>query len=130
MKRKIEKIIKQIKFDEKGLIPVIVQDEKGEVLMCAYMNEEAIEKTIQTGKMHYYSRSRKKLWLKGENSGHFQIVKEFYIDCDNDTLLFKVKQQDAACHEGYYSCFFRKFDRDVFKIVKKKVFEPEKVYKK
>ncbi|MCD6408031.1 phosphoribosyl-AMP cyclohydrolase, partial [bacterium] len=116
--------------DEKGLIPVIVQDEKGEVLMCAYMNEEAIEKTIQTGKMHYYSRSRKKLWMKGETSGHFQIVKELYIDCDNDTLLFKVEQEGGACHEGYYSCFFRKFDGEGFKIVKEKIFEPEKVYKK
>jgi len=130
MEEKAKEIISQIKFDEKGLIPVIVQDEKGEVLMCAYMNEEAIEKTIQTGKMHYYSRSRRKLWMKGETSGHFQIVKELYIDCDNDTLLFKVEQEGGACHEGYYSCFFRKFDGEGFKIVKEKIFEPEKVYKK
>jgi phosphoribosyl-AMP cyclohydrolase len=125
----MEKIFELIKFDEKGLVVAIVQDEKGEVLMVAYMNKEAIEKTLKTGKMHYYSRSRKKLWLKGEESGNFQFVKEIYIDCDGDALLFKVEQKGGACHEGYYTCFFRKFENGEFKIFKEKIFEPKEVYK-
>ncbi len=125
----MEKIYELIKFDEKGLVVAVVQDEKGEVLMVAYMNKEAIEKTLKTGKMHYYSRSRKKLWLKGEESGNFQFVKEIYIDCDGDTLLFKVEQKGGACHEGYYSCFFRKFENGEFKIFREKIFEPKEVYK-
>jgi phosphoribosyl-AMP cyclohydrolase len=122
-------IFELIKFDEKGLVVAVVQDEKGEVLMVAYMNKEAIEKTLKTGKMHYYSRSRKKLWLKGEESGNFQFVKEIYIDCDGDALLFKVEQKGGACHEGYYTCFFRKFENGEFKIFKEKIFEPKEVYK-
>jgi phosphoribosyl-AMP cyclohydrolase len=118
----MEKIFELIKFDEKGFVVAIVQDEKGEVLMVAYMNKEAIEKTLKTGKMHYYSRSRKKLWLKGEESGNFQFVKEIYIDCDGDALLFKVEQKGGACHEGYYTCFFRKFENGEFKIFKVKNF--------
>jgi len=125
----MEKIFELIKFDEKGLVVAIVQDEKGEVLMVAYMNKEAIEKTLKTGKMHYYSRSRKKLWLKGEESGNFQFVKDIYIDCDGDALLFKVEQKGGACHQGYYSCFFRKFENGEFKIFRKKIFEPKEVYK-
>jgi len=125
----MEKIFELIKFDEKGLVVAIVQDKKGEVLMVAYMNKEAIEKTLKTGKMHYYSRSRKKLWLKGEESGNFQFVKDIYIDCDGDALLFKVEQKGGACHEGYYSCFFRKFENGEFKIFKEKIFEPKEVYK-
>jgi phosphoribosyl-AMP cyclohydrolase len=125
----MEKIFELIKFDEKGFVVAVVQDEKGEVLMVAYMNKEAIEKTLKTGKMHYYSRSRKKLWLKGEESGNFQFVKEIYIDCDGDALLFKVEQKGGACHEGYYTCFFRKFENNEFKIVGKKIFEPKEVYK-
>jgi phosphoribosyl-AMP cyclohydrolase len=123
------KIFELIKFDEKGLVVAIVQDEKGEVLMVAYMNKEAIEKTLKTGKMHYYSRNRKKLWLKGEESGNFQFVKDIYIDCDGDALLFKVEQKGGACHQGYYSCFFRKFENGEFKIFRKKIFEPKEVYK-
>jgi phosphoribosyl-AMP cyclohydrolase len=125
----MEKIFELIKFDEKGLVVAVVQDEKGEVLMVAYMNKEAIEKTLKTGKMYYYSRSRKKLWLKGEESGNFQFVKEIYIDCDGDALLFKVEQKGGACHEGYYTCFFRKFENGEFKIFKEKIFEPKEVYK-
>ncbi len=95
------------KINEKGLIPVVVQDYKtSEVLMLAYMNAEAYEKTLSTGKMTYWSRSRNELWVKGETSGHFQYVKDLYIDCDSDTLLAKVKQVGAACHTGNYSCFF------------------------
>ncbi len=98
----------EFKLNEDGLIPVIVQDYKtNEVLMLAYMNKDAYGLTLQTGKMTYYSRSRKQLWLKGETSGHFQYVQALKIDCDNDTLLAKVKQIGAACHTGSYSCFYR-----------------------
>ncbi len=97
-----------VKFDEKGLVPVVTQDTKTkEVLMVAYMNEEAFDKTIETRKVHYYSRSRSKLWLKGETSGHFQLVKSIKLDCDGDTILIEAEQIDAACHTGNKSCFFR-----------------------
>ncbi|EPR13928.1 bifunctional phosphoribosyl-AMP cyclohydrolase/phosphoribosyl-ATP diphosphatase HisIE [Ruminiclostridium papyrosolvens] len=97
-----------VKFDEKGLVPVVTQDTKTkEVLMVAYMNEEAFDKTIETGKVHYYSRSRSKLWLKGETSGHFQLVKSIKLDCDGDTILIEAEQIDAACHTGNKTCFFR-----------------------
>jgi len=98
---------KDIKFDEQGLVPVVVQDIKtNAVLMLAYMNREALEKTLQTGDMTYYSRSRGELWRKGETSGHFQTLKEMRIDCDGDTLLALVEQQGPACHTDNYSCFF------------------------
>ena len=98
----------ELKKGADGLVPCIVQDyQSGEVLMMAYMNEEAYLKTLRTEKMTYYSRSRKKLWTKGETSGHFQYVKQLSIDCDNDTLLAKVRQIGAACHTGNYSCFYR-----------------------
>jgi len=118
-----------VKFNEQGLIVSVVQDLNGNILMVAWMNKEAIEMTLKTGKMHFYSRSRKKLWLKGEESGNFQYVKEIYIDCDGDTLLFKVEQKGGACHEGYYTCFFRKYEDGEFKIVKEKIFEPKEVYR-
>ncbi|MCM8767798.1 MAG: phosphoribosyl-AMP cyclohydrolase [Candidatus Omnitrophica bacterium] len=126
----MEEIFSLIKYDKDGLFVSVVQDMKGEILMVAWMNKQALEKTLNTGKMHYYSRSRKKLWLKGEESGNYQFVREIYIDCDGDVLLFKVEQKGGACHEGYYSCFFRKYEDGKFKIVKEKIFEPEKVYKK
>jgi phosphoribosyl-AMP cyclohydrolase len=122
-----------LKFDSHGLIPAIIQDAgTGEVLMMAWMNRLALEKTLETGKTHFFSRSRNKLWLKGESSGHIQQVKSISTDCDQDVLLVKVDQTGAACHEGYYSCFFREH-RDggsEWKIVGRKVFEPETVYKK
>lgn len=108
-------------------MPAIVQDwVSGEVLMLAYMNEEALSKTIDSGKAHYWSRSRNKLWLKGESSGHFQLVKEIMIDCDKDAILLKVEQEGGACHTGYKSCFYRTIDGN---IVGEKVFDPEDVYK-
>jgi len=115
-----------------GLVPVIVQDYRTrDALMVAYMNEEAWEKTQETGKAHYYSRSRKGLWFKGEESGHFQEVKDAFIDCDNDTILLQVDQiGGAACHEGYRSCFFRRQDRDGWKVIAERVFDPKEVYKK
>jgi len=111
-----------------GLIPVIVQDSKSrEVLMMAYANDEAIRLTKETGYAHFYSRSRKKLWKKGEESGHFQNVIKILTDCDEDCLVYIVEQQGAACHTGYVSCFYRTLDGS---IVGTKVFDPEKVYGK
>lgn len=111
-----------------SLIPVIVQDAvSGEVLMMAYANEEAIRLTKETGLAHYYSRSRKKLWKKGEESGHFQKVIKILTDCDEDCLLYQVEQTGAACHTGYASCFYRTLDGEV---VGTKVFDPEKIYRK
>ena len=109
-----------------SLIPAIAQDWKtGEVLMLAYMNDEALAKTRETGKAHYWSRSRKKLWLKGESSGHIQHVREIRIDCDNDAILLLIEQEAGACHTGYRSCFYRTIDGIV---VGEKVFDPEVVY--
>ncbi|NNG01534.1 MAG: phosphoribosyl-AMP cyclohydrolase [Desulfobacteraceae bacterium] len=115
-----------------GLIPAIAQDYRsGEVLMLAYMNQEAWEKTLETGKATYYSRSRNTLWVKGLTSGNVQRVKEIRVDCDRDTVLLKVEQVgDAACHTGYRSCFHLKVqDRDVI-VVGEPLFDPEEVYKK
>lgn len=107
LKIKNIKSIKELKFDKNGLITAVVQDEKSkDVLMVAYMNEMSIKKTITTGLATYYSRSRKCLWLKGDTSGHFQIVKKIFFDCDKDTLLLVVKQLGVACHTGRMSCFF------------------------
>jgi len=101
--------IKDLKFNEQGLIPAIAQDVvSNEVLMCAYMNEESIKKTIETGKATYFSRSRQELWEKGETSGHFQYVKEILVDCDGDAIVLKVEQEGAACHTDNPSCFYRK----------------------
>lgn len=100
--------IDELKFDEKGLIPVIAQDyENKQVLMLAYANKEALRKSFETGKMHYYSRSRRCLWFKGETSGHFQEIKDMFYDCDMDALLVLVDQTGAACHTGKRSCFYR-----------------------
>jgi phosphoribosyl-AMP cyclohydrolase len=113
--------INSIKFDEKGLVLAIAQDaQSGHVLMAAYMNRETLLETMETGKMVYYSRSRKKRWLKGESSGHFQTVRSIFIDCDGDALLFKIDQQGAACHEGYFSCFFREKRNDEWIVVGEK----------
>jgi phosphoribosyl-AMP cyclohydrolase len=114
-----------------GLIPAIVQDaETKEILMMAYMNNESWKATLQTGKATYWSRSRQKLWLKGEESGHFQLIKDIFIDCDNDTILLQVKQLgEAACHTGYKSCFYRKLSGEDFVVVGKKIFNPKEVYK-
>jgi phosphoribosyl-AMP cyclohydrolase len=113
------------------LIIAIAQDYKSfEVLMVAYMNKEALLKTLETGKAHYWSTSRNKLWFKGESSGHIQEVQEVLTDCDEDAVLLKVKQNGGACHEGYYSCFFRKIQENSGNLeqVKEKVFEPENIY--
>ncbi|MBN2578751.1 MAG: phosphoribosyl-AMP cyclohydrolase [Pirellulales bacterium] len=115
-----------------GLLPAVVQDaQTGEVLMLAYMSPESYAETLATGRAVFYSRSRKKLWRKGEQSGHVQHVKAVYLDCDRDCLLLKVEQVGgAACHEGYKSCFFRQVTPEGLKIVASRVFDPEKVYKR
>ena len=116
-----------------GLLPAIVQDHNtGQVLMLAYVNALSWEKTLETGEVHYWSRSRQELWYKGGTSGHVQKVKDIYADCDNDTLLFRVEQVGgAACHTGYASCFYQKVDLNgKVTIVGEKIFDPEKVYKK
>jgi phosphoribosyl-AMP cyclohydrolase len=114
-----------------GLIPVIAQDaETKEVLMLAYMNQQAWEETLKTGKATYWSRSRRSLWLKGETSGHVQLVKDVFIDCDNDTILLQVNQVgEAACHTGYRSCFYRKVKDGDCVVVGEKIFDPKEVYK-
>jgi len=113
-----------------GLIPAIAQDYKtGDVLMLAYMNEESWRTTLSTGKATYYSRSRQKLWIKGETSGNNQIIKEIRVDCDKDTILLKVEQiGGAACHRGYRSCFYREIKDGSARIVEEKIFNPEEVY--
>ena len=113
-----------------GLLPAIIQDaQSGEVLMLGFMNQEAWEKTCHTGRVHYFSRTRQKLWCKGETSGNVQIVKEIYLDCDEDTILIKVEQVgSAACHSGYRSCFYRLITDGEALIVGVKVFDPKEVY--
>ncbi len=108
----ILKLLKKRTIDNFNLYTVVAQDYKtNEILMVAYANDEAITKTLETGKVHYFSTSRKQLWLKGETSGHFQYVKEIYIDCDGDAILYKIEQIGAACHTGNRSCFFRKIEK-------------------
>jgi len=124
-----------IKLDFKktgGLIPAIVQNyETYEVLMLAYINKEAWEATLSTGKATYFSRSRQKLWIKGETSGNMQIVREIRIDCDDDTVIFKVEQiGDAACHKGYRSCFYKKVEGGTVEVTEERVFNPREVYNK
>ncbi|WP_253487579.1 phosphoribosyl-AMP cyclohydrolase [Methanocalculus alkaliphilus] len=112
---------------ENGLIPVIVQDTETQiVLMVAWANEEAVELTRRTGYAHYYSRSRRKIWKKGEESGHLQRVHEIRVDCDADTLLYMVTQSGAACHMGYRSCFYRSIDGN---LLFERIVDPDKVYK-
>lgn len=122
----------RIKFDSHGLVPAIVQDaESGLVLMMAYMNRQAVRRTVLTGKAHFYSRSRKKLWLKGESSGHIQRVRSVSLDCDGDALLVQAEQVGGACHTGHRSCFYRKLiARKGWTVVGRPLFDPKKVYGK
>ena len=115
-----------------GLIPAIVQDyETGEVLMLAYINKEAWEATLSTGKATYFSRSRQTLWIKGETSGNMQVIREIRIDCDDDTVIFKVEQiGGAACHKGYRSCFYKKIEDGTVQVTEERVFDPREVYNK
>lgn len=125
--------LESLKFDKDGLIPAIIQDDaSGEVLMMAWMNRDSLQKTVETQKTHFYSRSRNKLWLKGESSGHVQHVKSIRTDCDRDVLLIRVEQVGAACHDGYYSCFYRQHTANApdWQNVGNKIFDPDAVYKK
>ena len=122
--------LEEVAFNHDGLVPVIAQDiDNGDVLMMAWMNREAFDETLRTGKAVYFSRSRNKLWRKGEESGHVQEVKSVFVDCDADTILLKVHQiGGAACHEGYRSCFFRQVEGAELKVIAEKVFDPTRVY--
>jgi phosphoribosyl-AMP cyclohydrolase len=120
-----------LKYTADGLIPAIVQDSASRrVLMMAWMNETSLSRTLETGFMHYWSRSRKKYWLKGETSGHTQKVVRWAVDCDADALLFEVEQTGGACHTGYESCFFQTFSPDGTpqEVEESKLFDPEKIY--
>jgi len=119
----------ELKYDGDGLIPAIIQDAAtGQVLMMAYMNRNSLADSVRTGKTHFWSRSRKKYWMKGESSGHTQQIEDIFIDCDMDTVLIQVTQHGAACHMGYRSCFFRKLDGPTWKICQERVFDPDQVY--
>jgi len=122
----------KLKFDADGLIPAIIQEHKsGRVLMMAWMNRESLEKSIATGKTHFWSRSRKAFWMKGQESGHTQNIRDISFDCDGDTLLIQVDQAGAACHEGYQSCFFRSVEPDGgCRVTEPQLKTPEQIYGK
>ena len=128
----LEQTINALKYDAAGLIPAVIVDSKSNaVLMVAYMNAASLLATIRTGKTHFWSRSRQKYWMKGESSGHVQEVRSIHTDCDQDCLVIAVEQHGAACHDGYYSCFYRRLDEQgQWQIVGEKVFDPKQVYGK
>ena len=128
---KIDKVLEKIKFDEKGLIPAIIQDEvSGEVLTLCYMNKDALRKTLDEGKVYLFRRSKGKLMMKGETSGCIQNVRKVSMDCEGNSLLFEVEQVKAGCHEGYFSCYFRRIDKDGnINITAERIFDPKQVYK-
>jgi len=123
----------QLRFNADGLIPAIIQEESsGRVVMMAWMNRASLEKTLETGKTWFWSRSRNKYWMKGETSGHVQVVKNVAFDCDGDTLLIQVEQTGAACHEGYKSCFFRSVEGpgETVRVTEPQLETPEKIYRR
>ncbi len=121
--------LSQLKFNEKGLIPAIAFDvDEQKIVMLAYMNEEAVRRTLETGEVTYWSRSRQDFWVKGQSSGHTQELQWVRLDCDGDALLVGIKQNVAACHLGYFSCFFRKYEDGEWKVVEEKVFDPDEAY--
>jgi phosphoribosyl-AMP cyclohydrolase len=124
-------LLTNVKFDDKGLIPAVIVDVSDHrVLTLCFMNQDALEKTIETGKVHVFRRSKNRLMLKGETSGHTQSVEEVFLDCEGKSLVIKVKQKVAACHAGYMSCYYRKYNdkTDNIEIIEEKVFDPEKTY--
>jgi phosphoribosyl-AMP cyclohydrolase len=124
-------LLTNVKFDDKGLIPAVIVDvTDNRVLTLCFMNQDALEKTIETGKVHVFRRSKNRLMLKGETSGHTQSVEEVFFDCEGKSLVIKVKQKVAACHAGYMSCYYRKYNNksDNIEIIEEKVFDPEKTY--
>jgi phosphoribosyl-AMP cyclohydrolase len=125
-----EDVAKQLNYRHNGLVLAIAQDlNTSQVLMVAFMNEEAVRKSLTTGIMHYWSLERNRLWKKGEQSGNFQYIEEVLVDCDFDALLFKVQQIGGACHHGFFSCFHRKIMGNQFETIEAQVFDPRKVYK-
>ena len=124
--------INKLNFDKKGLIPAVIQDmESKRVLTLCYMDKKALKRTLKEKKVYVFRRSRNKLMMKGQTSGNIQIVKKIYVDCENDSLLFMVKQRMAACHKGYFSCYFQKLDKNgALKIKEKRIFDPKKIYKR
>lgn len=123
--------IDELKFNEQGLIPAVVCDhETGEVLMVAWMNREAVEQTVETGRATYFSRSRNQMWVKGETSGNVQTVRWIRLDCDGDVLMLGVEQKGGACHEGYRSCFFRELRDGEWQVFCDTCFDPEEAYGK
>ena len=120
----------KLNFDDKGLIPAIIQDYKsGKVLTLCYMNKDAFDKTMEEGKIYVFRRSKGRVMLKGETSGNIQTIKEAFVDCADNSVLFKIEQKVAACHKGYFSCYFRQIDKDGSeKISEKRVFDPKDVY--
>ncbi len=124
-----DSLLDAVTFDDDGLVPAIVQDaETDQVLMMAYMTEATLRDTLDTGRMVYWSRSRQERWVKGQTSGHVQTVEEVRVDCDGDTLLFKVQQEGGACHTGYRSCFYRRAEDGTLVADGDKVFDPDAVY--
>jgi len=125
-------VISNIKFNDQGLIPAIIQDDKsGAVLTLCYMNKEALEKTMETGIIYVFRRSKGRLMMKGETSGCTQAVKSVYIDCEGNSILFRIEQKRAACHTGYFTCYFRKMDKTGALVTEgKPLFDPKEVYKK
>ena len=122
-------LLDAVTFDADGLVPAIVQDvETDQVLMMAYMTADTLRETLDTGRMVYWSRSRRERWVKGQTSGHTQAVEEVRVDCDGDALLFKVRQEGGACHTGYRSCFFRRADNETLVADGEQVFDPDEVY--
>ena len=125
------KILSELKYDRDGLVTAVIQDHtNNEILMVGYMNAEAIKETLSTGRVCFWSRSRQKLWIKGETSGHTQMVKSVAVDCDGDALLIKAEQKVAACHTGYRSCFFREVspDGESTRVIGEKIFDADAVY--
>jgi phosphoribosyl-AMP cyclohydrolase len=127
----LDETLKGLKYDSAGLIPAIIVDAGDKsMLMMAWMNAQSLKATVQTGKTHFWSRSRQKYWMKGEESGHTQQVRAIYTDCDQDTLVIEVTQQGAACHDGYRSCFYRKLTpAGDWEVIGKPLFDPKSVYK-
>ncbi|HJO48672.1 MAG TPA: phosphoribosyl-AMP cyclohydrolase [Candidatus Scalindua sp.] len=124
-------LLTNVKFDDKGLMPAVIVDvTDNRVLTLCFMNQDALEKTIETGQVHVFRRSKNRLMLKGETSGHTQSVEEVFLDCEGKSLVIKVKQKVAACHAGYMSCYYRKYNdkTDNIEIIEEKVFDPEKTY--
>lgn len=124
-----DRFLDELKYNSQGLIPAIIQDFKtAQVLMMAWMNDASIRLSLETGKTHFWSRSRNRLWMKGESSGNFQMIKEISLDCDSDVILIRVEQVGMACHKGYASCFFRALKAGKLTITEEQIQDPETIY--